>query len=215
MREIHKGIITENMGQIFVVMGKSATGKDTVYKRLIQDTGLALKTVVPYTTRPIRSGETDGVEYHFVTTEQWEAWKQAGKIIESRTYHTMLGDWHYFTAADGQIRLLEHDYILIGTLEAYEQIRAYFGKEAVVPVYIELEDGERLQRALNREKQQQKPRYDELCRRFLADLEDFSEENVIRCGIQKRYQNENLDRCVQEIREDIEERIVNKHKIML
>ena len=203
------------MGQIFVVMGKSASGKDTVYKRLVQDETLALKTVVPYTTRPIRSGETNGVEYHFVTEKQWVTWMSQQKIIESRTYQTMLGDWHYFTAADGQIQLDRHNYILIGTLEAYKQIRAYFGKEMVVPVYIELEDGERLQRALNRERQQNSPRYDELCRRFLADMEDFSEENVEQCGITKRYQNDTLEKCVQEIRGDIEEKIVKKHENVL
>lgn len=203
------------MGQIFVVMGKSASGKDTIYKRLVQDETLALKTVVPYTTRPIRAGETDGVEYHFVTEKQWTAWMSEEKIIESRTYHTMLGDWHYFTAADGQIELEQHNYILIGTLAAYKQIRAYFGEETVVPVYIELEDGERLQRALNRERQQTHPRYDELCRRFLADMEDFSEENVVQCGITKRYQNETLEKCVQEITGDIEEKIVKKQENVL
>ena len=203
------------MGKIFVVMGKSASGKDTVYKRLIQDKTLALKTVVPYTTRPIRAGETDGVEYYFVTDKQWAAWMSEQKIIESRTYHTMLGDWHYFTAADGQIQLDKHNYILIGTLEAYKQIRAYFGEETVVPVYIELEDGERLQRALNRERQQNSPRYDELCRRFLADMEDFSEENIRQCGIIKRYQNDTLENCVQEITGDIEEKIVKKQENVL
>ena len=203
------------MGQIFVVMGKSASGKDTVYKRLVQDERLALKTVVPYTTRPIRAGETDGVEYHFVPEDQWTAWMSEEKIIESRTYHTMLGDWHYFTAADGQIQLEQHNYILIGTLTAYQQIRAYFGEEAVVPVYIELEDGERLQRALNRERQQTSPRYDELCRRFLADMEDFSEENVVQCGITKRYLNDTLESCVQEIAGDIEEKIVKKQENVL
>ena len=203
------------MGQIFVVMGKSASGKDTIYKRLVQDETLALKTVVPYTTRPIRAGETDGVEYHFVTEKQWTAWMSEEKIIESRTYHTMLGDWHYFTAADGQIELEQHNYILIGTLAAYKQIRDYFGEETVVPVYIELEDGERLQRALNRERQQTHPRYDELCRRFLADMEDFSEENVVQCGITKRYQNETLEKCVQEITGDIEEKIVKKQENVL
>lgn len=203
------------MGQIFVVMGKSASGKDTVYKRLVQDENLALKTVVPYTTRPIRAGETDGVEYHFVTEKQWVAWLVQEKIIESRTYHTMLGNWHYFTAIDGQMELEKHNYILIGTLAAYQQIQAYFGEEAVVPIYIELEDGERLQRALDRERQQAKPRYDELCRRFLADMEDFSEENVVQCGITKRYRNDTLENCVKEITGDIEEKIVKKQENVL
>ena len=203
------------MGQIFVVMGKSATGKDTIYKKLVQQKKLALKTVVPYTTRPIRAGETDGVEYHFVTNEQWATWLAQEKIIESRTYHTMLGDWHYFTAADGQITTEQHDYILIGTLEAYTQIRNYFGEDTVVPIYIELEEGERLQRALNRERKQKKPRYDELCRRFLADMQDFCEENILQCGIVKRYQNNKLELCIQEITADIEEKIVKRHKNVL
>ena len=48
-------------------MGKSSSGKDTIYKKLIQNKNLALKEIIPYTTRPIRVGEQDGVEYHFVT----------------------------------------------------------------------------------------------------------------------------------------------------
>ena len=52
------------MGRIFYIMGKSATGKDTVFKELLKRRP-ELTTVVPYTTRPIREGETDGVEYFF------------------------------------------------------------------------------------------------------------------------------------------------------
>ena len=53
------------MGKIFYVMGKSASGKDTIYKQLHARMP-ELKTVRMYTTRPIRDGETDGVEYFFV-----------------------------------------------------------------------------------------------------------------------------------------------------
>ena len=49
------------MGKIFYVMGKSASGKDTIYKKLLERFP-GLKTVVTYTTRPIRDGETEGVE---------------------------------------------------------------------------------------------------------------------------------------------------------
>ena len=91
------------MGKIYVLMGKSATGKDTVYKRLIGMTELKLQTVVGYTTRPIRRGEKDGREYFFVSIEKWQELLRENKIIESRTYHTVMGDWHYFTADDGQI----------------------------------------------------------------------------------------------------------------
>lgn len=52
-------------------------------------------------------------------------------------------------------------------------MKEYYGEETVCPIYIQVEDGERLQRALIREKQQENPRYAEMCRRFLADQEDF------------------------------------------
>ena len=57
------------MGKIFCLMGKSSTGKDTIYKRLLEDQELGLQRIVPYTTRPIREGEQEGVEYHFVSEE--------------------------------------------------------------------------------------------------------------------------------------------------
>ena len=69
----------------------------------------------------------------------------------------------------------------------------------MIPVYIEVEDGERLQRALLREREQEKPKYEEMCRRFLADQEDFSEENIREAGIKLRFANENLELCVENI----------------
>ena len=133
---------------------------------------------------------------HTFLREEFEA---AGKIIELRAYHTVYGIWKYFTADDGQICLTESDYLMIGTLEAYEQIRDYFGAEKVCPVYVEVDDGLRLQRALDRERAQDQPKYAEMCRRFLADEEDFSEENLEKAGITKRFYNTDLDQVTQEI----------------
>ena len=62
-----------------------------------------------------------------------------------------------------------------------------------------MEDGLRLSRALERERQQMKPKYAELCRRFLADSEDFSEEKLKELGIIKRYENIEMKKCVEEI----------------
>ncbi len=194
------------MGKIYVLMGKSATGKDTVFKRLIGMKELSLHTVVGYTTRPIRRGEVDGREYFFVGTEKWRKLQQENKMIESRTYHTVAGDWHYFTADDGQIDLKGQDYLFISTLSGYEQLREYYGKEYVQPVYIEVEDEQRLQRAICREKRQAKPNYEEVCRRFLADQQDFSEENLRNAGIEKRYRNADLEECVTRIAQDIMQR---------
>ncbi len=186
------------MGKLFCLMGKSSTGKDHIYKAIIEKLGEKLREVTTYTTRPMRVNEVQGREYNFVTESKMQELKQAGRIIECRTYPTVHGDWHYFTADDGQIRLEEANYIMIGTLEAYMSLKEYY-KDAVVPIYIEVEDGERLFRALRRERKQTPPRYEEMCRRFLADNADFSEENLEKAGITRRYINDDFDQCVEEV----------------
>ena len=60
------------MGKIFYIMGKSASGKDTIYKELIEKMP-KFHSIVPYTTRPMREGEKDGVEYFFVDQERFDA----------------------------------------------------------------------------------------------------------------------------------------------
>ena len=192
------------MGKIYCVMRKSSSGKDTVYKKL-KEQYKEFRLIVPYTTRPIREGEKDGVEYYFVDPEQFRAMKEDGKVIESRSYNTKCGIWTYFTADDGQIDLSAADYLLIGTLVSYQALREYFGEEAIVPVYLEVEDGLRLARALERERRQEKPKYAEMCRRFLADEEDFSEENLIKSGITERFGNEDFTECLNKIQRYIEE----------
>ena len=192
------------MGKIYCVMGKSSSGKDTVYKKL-KEQYKEFRLIVPYTTRPIREGEKDGVEYYFVDPEQFRAMKEDGKVIESRSYNTKCGIWTYFTADDGQIDLSAADYLLIGTLVSYQALREYFGEEAIVPVYLEVEDGLRLARAHERERRQEKPKYAEMCRRFLADEEDFSEENLIKSGITERFGNEDFTECLNKIQRYIEE----------
>ena len=156
------------MGNIFYLFGKSSTGKDTIYKNLMENPELKLRPVIPYTTRPLGAGEIHGV-------------------------------WKYFTADGKHIDLDRCHYIMIGVLDSFLAIRKYYGKDRVIPIYIEVEDGERLQRALDRERSQEKPRYAELCRRFLTDSRDFAEEKIMDAGIERRFVNRNLQECIQEI----------------
>lgn len=191
------------MGKIFCLMGKSSSGKDTIFGKLKEDNDLKLKPVVPYTTRPKRINETNGVEYHFINEDILEDYKNNGKIIEQRMYDTINGKWYYCTIDDGQIDLKLNNYLLIVTLEAYKNLKDYFGEENVLPFYINIDDGIRLERALRREKEQSVPNYDELCRRFLADNIDFSIEKLKALNINKLYDNNNLTECICNIREDI------------
>lgn len=195
------------MSKIFFVLGKSCSGKDTIFQYLKENKELNLKTVVGYTTRPMRQGETEGVEYHFVSKEKLQEMKDNGKVIECRDYNTVHGVWSYFTADDGQIDLGKENYLYIGTLESYNDMVKYYGKDIVVPLYVEVENGERLERAVKREREQSQPKYAELCRRFLADEEDFKEENIEKAGIAKRYVNDDLDRCLEKIVQTIKENV--------
>lgn len=194
------------MGNIFYLLGKSASGKDSIYRKLMENKKLNLHPVVMYTTRPMRNGETEGVEYHFINDEKFYLLKEEGKLIEYREYQTIHGVWRYMTVNDGQIKLKNCSFLMIGTLESYVNMVKYFGKDVLVPIYIELDDGIRLIRAVNREKNQIEPRYAELCRRFLADEEDFSKDKLEAAGIEKKYCNEDFEECVNQIISTISEK---------
>ena len=184
-------------------MGKSSTGKDTIFKKLSEDEELALDTIVSYTTRPIRDGEEEGKEYYFVGEKRLKELTAAGRVIELRAYHTLYGVWKYFTVDDEQIDLEKRNYLIIGTPESYERVKAYFGPDKVVPLLITLDDGVRLQRALDREKLQENPRYGEMCRRFLADSEDFSAKRIEEAGIRNSFENNDLEHCLSELKQYI------------
>ena len=195
------------MGKLIVLMGKSATGKDTIYKLLLADESLQLKQLVPYTTRPMRVGERDGEAYHFVTEEEFHELLEKGRVIEHRSYHTIHGLWRYFMAKDDQLDLAKNSYLLIGTLESYVSIVRYFGAEQVVPVLVTLDDGVRLERALTRERQQEHPKYEEMCRRFLADSADYSQEKMDDAGITRVFENHSSEASAEEISTYIKEQL--------
>lgn len=195
------------MGKIVCLMGRSSSGKDTIYKELLAQEQVILRPIVPYTTRPIRAGEKEGVEYHFTDETGFQNLLSQGRVIENRVYHTCLGMWRYFTVADESVELRDSSYVVIGTLESYERIRRFYGEDRVLPVMIELDDGIRLQRALDREKAQEYPKYEEMCRRFLADAEDFSEEKLEKAGIARTFYNGTLSSCLEEILSYLQENL--------
>ena len=189
---------------IYVIMGKSATGKDTIFNKLLRNKQLGLTKIVPYTTRPRRTGEIEGHEYHFVDEERMGELEAAGLIVEHRQYDTVHGIWHYFTVDDNKlVRQTDIRYAMIGTLEAYVSLKEYYGDGLVVPIYIKVDDFERLRRAVNREKRQANPNCEEICRRYLADERDFSEDKLASAGIDRCYVNNSIKECVADIVNDI------------
>ena len=115
------------MGKIFYIMGKSSSGKDSIYRQLEKDQELGLKRLVIYTTRPIRDGEENGREYFFADENKLKEFRRNGKLIEARTYQTVYGPWTYFTADDGQVSVGNDSYLGIGTLESFVRLRRASG----------------------------------------------------------------------------------------
>ena len=96
---------------------------------------------------------------------------------------------------------------MTGTIESFKSLRNYFGVDRVEPLFIDCSDKSRLMRAIAREDKRENPQYKEMCRRFVSDSDDFSEERINEAGIKKVFINENLEECVGEIKDYILTRI--------
>lgn len=188
--------------KLIYIMGKSSSGKDTIYHILKEK--LDVNTYVMYTTRPMREEEVEGETYYYISSEEMEKYikgENKEQLIEQRTYQTVYGPWTYATIADQQFQS-QKDMIMLGTLESYLKVKENFKNQEdikLLPVYIEVPDGVRLKRAIQREERQKEPKYLEMCRRFIADSQDFSEENLKKAEVQKRFENIDLGKCIQEI----------------
>lgn len=80
---------------MFIICGKSASGKDTLSQELISR---GYKRVVTYTTRPLREGEVNGETYHFITNERFQEMLENHEFVEHNVFHTEFGDWYYGSA---------------------------------------------------------------------------------------------------------------------
>ena len=187
------------MGKIVLFMGPSSSGKNIIKSRLIKDNKFALKEMIMSTTRPKRTGEVEGREYYFKTEKEMLELEEQGKIIEKRKYNTIYGPWYYFTTSSS-IDLENYNYIGDNTFEGLDQFVKFYGLENIISLLIKVDDGIRLQRALDRERREENPKYQELCRRFLADSLDFSEENINKRHITSIINNDsNLDNTMKEV----------------
>ncbi len=196
------------MSNFIYIMGKSSAGKDTIYQRLKDK--IDTNVYVPYTTRPIRKGEQEGREYHFIEREQFEDLQNRECVMEYRNYNVINKQgqkdiWTYATIADNQWEK-QGDFLSIGTLESYTSILKYLEEHPeknlnMIPVYITIDEQEREKRARKREETQANPNYAEMKRRLEADNIDFSEENLKKAGISDKqtFENYDLDKCVEEI----------------
>ena len=172
-----------DLHKIACIIGPSSSGKDTIFAMLKKT--YQVKPIVPYTTRLIRPGEKDGREYHFINKEKLDLLEQKNLLIERRNFNTEHEVWSYATGKTA-IDLTHYDYANIATWAIYEQFLKEYSHEILVPIYINVEDGLRLQRSLNREREKN-GNYVEMCRKFLTETEEINPE------LKEKYKPEIID----------------------
>ena len=159
------------MENLLVLVGCSASGKDTVMNRLIKE--FDVKPIISYTTRPIRNCEINGREYHFITEKEFERMKDNDEFVETRVYKTVSGNWYYGLPKSGIDLEDDNNYITIldfdGLLELETWLRSIGQVDKLTSIYIDVTEQNRLIRSLNREQNMTKEQVDEVIRRYHDD----------------------------------------------
>ena len=156
---------------LLVLVGCSASGKDTVMNRLVKE--FDVKPVISYTTRPTRNCEQDGREYYFITEEEFERMKNNAEFIETRVYKTVNGNWYYGLPKNGIDLEDDNNYITIldfdGLLELEIWLRSIGQIDKLTSIYVDVTEQNRLIRSLNREQNMTKKQVEEVIRRYYND----------------------------------------------
>lgn len=158
---------------IFCLMGRGASGKDTLYNSLLEEYKGLVAPIVLYTTRPMRPGEVDGVTYHFVTLDAMQEFETANKIFEKRSYDVIVDNkpavFNYFTCIENISDL--QDYFIICTPDVFDKFCNYYGSDKVSGIYLDVSSAERRNRMTLRELKLPKSNrnFEELDRRVKAD----------------------------------------------
>ena len=161
---------TKKSYKILALMGPSGSGKDTVLKEVLKKNPKEFNKIINCTTRPMREGEVDGVDYFFVSPETFAEQVLNFDMIEATNFN----DWFYGTSKDA----LVNDAINIGVFSP-EAVEALLESSEIELMVLELaaSDKTRLLRQLNREAN---PNVHEIIRRFKADEEDFADLDILR-----------------------------------
>lgn len=178
---------------IYAVLGKSASGKTTIVNEVKNLTGI--KSIVTTTTRPKRQKEVDGVDYHFVSDEEFN------KLVEDKKMIAIFvaeNNWKYGINLDN-FNIAESNLVVIEP-RGYDDLMTKFGKENIFGIYIKVKDSERLYRLHKRGDDEK-----EMKRRFLTDQIDF--ENI-ELKVDKVIENTNFKNSIKSFLETIESREV-------
>ena len=116
---------------IYAVVGNTLSGKSTLVRDLVTSTGI--KQVVTYTTRPMRKGERDGVDYHFISSEEMDN----GNYFGRRDFYTVYREEPYSYAMSKDDMLPFGDAIIILDPQGVRAVKDEIGHQQVTVVYID------------------------------------------------------------------------------
>lgn len=167
----------ENKYQIVALIGKAGAGKDSIQKATCELHPLMFHPIVSCTTRPAREGEIEGVDYHYITLNEFTRKVLNGDMLEATEFR----DWFYGTTLES----LSKDKINIGVFNPAGVEALLEDPRLDVTVFeVVAPDKQRLMRYLNRE---ENPDCAEMCRRYFTDEKDFADLDF------DRYQIDNWD----------------------
>lgn len=151
--------------KVIAIYGEGGSGKDTILKEILKFEEFNFNKIVGTTTRPPREGERDGVEYYFISPEEFAKELVKGSLVEAATFR----GWYYGTS----ISAFAKDKINIGIFnDKALDILLQDERFEIVPIYIKVSKKNRLIRMLNRE---ENPDINEIIRRYQADEKDFTD----------------------------------------
>ena len=190
--------------KIFALLGYSSVGKDTILKQVLKDMD-DVKPIISTTTRPMRKGETEGVEYYFI--DDTEFFRRGTDFVEQRIYHTKVKEngvekdatWRYGIE---RAELEKDDYlIVIVDSVGYKELKNYVGNGKIVPIFISAPQEELKARALARGDLEA-----EVDRRLKDDYERFMDFRVRTVYHEVKNTNGRLEEAIKEV-----EGIITKH----
>ena len=190
--------------KIFALLGYMGVGKDTILKQVLKDID-DVKPIISTTTRPMRKGETEGVEYYFI--DDTEFFRRGTDFVEQRIYHTKVKEngvekeatWRYGIE---RAELEKDDYlIVIVDSVGYKELKNYVGNGRIVPIFISAPQEELKARALARGDLEA-----EVDRRLKDDYERFMDFRVRTVYHEVKNTNGRLEEAIKEV-----ENIITKH----
>lgn len=131
---------------LICILGFSASGKDTIEKEMINK--YSFNKVIQFTNRPPRENEINGIDYHFVSNQEFKSLILKNEFVSYRKFNSILGTWYYGISKNGFS--LSDKNILIVDIDGLLDIKKNYTESNCLSIFIDVDYNTRLQRVKNR-----------------------------------------------------------------